>query len=109
MCHSLTPVVQHAPRRKVMRCSCGALHVVWDSLNLSLNDEEFRDLHALAQAPDGGSLGQWHAHHSAAHVGLWYGPLGTTLSLDDWQAFAALLQAAQVPASAPSRPLYALN
>lgn len=47
MCHSLTPLVTHASHRKVLRCSCGSLHVVWDNLNLSLTPEEFTGLRGV--------------------------------------------------------------
>ncbi|WP_221090155.1 hypothetical protein [Deinococcus aquaedulcis] len=109
MCQSLTPLVIHAPRRKVLRCSCGALHVVWESLNLSLHDEEFLDLQALTADPHDRLLGHWQTHHTAQGVGLWYGPMGTTLRPDDWQALRTLLQATTVLTQPPHRPLYALN
>lgn len=111
MCHSLTPLVTHASRRKVLRCSCGSLHVVWDNLNLSLTPEEFTGLRGVVV--HGGSAqdsvaDQWHLHHGTSGMGLWYGPLGTTFSLPDFAAFVSLISAVQT-APPQQKHLYALN
>ena len=107
MCDSLTPLVMHASRRKVLRCSCGALHVVWENLNFSLTPEEFTDLHSLVVHQDS-TLERWHLHHGIGGMGLWYGPLGTTFSHPDFAAFVSLISAVQT-APPPSAHLYALN
>ena len=109
MCQSLTPLVVHAPRRKALRCSCGALHLVWENLNLSLDETELGDLSALAFAENGGTLGHWHVHHRSEGVGLWYGPLGTTFSQTDWSDFSQLLLALHSHTCFAARSLYALN
>lgn len=107
MCHSLTPLVTHASRRQVLRCSCGSLHVVWENLNLSLTPEEFAELWGLLV--HGTSAAEpWHLHHGAGGMGLWHGPLGTTFSHPDFAAFVSLISAVGA-APPPPTHLYALN
>ena len=114
MCGQLETLASQAVRRRILRCSCGTLHVVWDNLNLSLRKDEFADLCLLAQLLERHTLpqvGLWHAQLGLGGVGLWYGPFGVTLTLDDWEGFVGLLAKVDVSAPLPTslRDLYALN
>ena len=111
MCHHTTLLSIRGPRRQVRRCSCGAIHVVWDSLNLSLMPEEWADLCFICLAPDPPeALGLWQTHRTERSVGLWHGPFGATFSRDDWNAFGAMLASVDLSAPPPVvRELYALN
>lgn len=111
MCGLSVPLVMHGPRRQVRRCSCGALHVLWDGLNLSLQGDEWADLCLLALTPAAPeTLGLWHLHWGERTVGLWYGPFGATFARTDWDAFAGLLASADLTTAPPSpRDFYVLN
>ncbi|GAA5504029.1 hypothetical protein Dxin01_03797 [Deinococcus xinjiangensis] len=109
MCHTLTPLVMHSSRRKVLQCSCGVRHIIWENLNLSVQDDEFRDLCQLVQSDTLDTVGQWHLHRGAGGIGLWYGAFGTTFSHGEFADFVLLLQAVLTLPVTPPRPLYALN
>lgn len=112
MCHTSTPLVIHGPRHQVRRCICGAIHVVWDNLNLSLSLDEWHDLNALcANFIHSLELGVWQIRCAENAVGLWYGPFGTTFTRHGWEGFSTLLAAANLITlpHAAEHDLYALN
>lgn len=111
MCHSFTTLAEEGPHRRVLRCSCGALHVVWHNFNLSLSGAEFAQFAALlaGAAAERGTLGDWHLHVTPQAVGLWYGPAGLTFSPADFGALRALVASVPPQPHVPPRPALHLN
>ncbi|WP_288433723.1 hypothetical protein [uncultured Deinococcus sp.] len=112
MCRTLTTLGALGPSRRVSRCTCGAYHVVWAHLHLSLHPDEFAELCRLFASPlsagERRDVGLWHLHLQEGAAGLWYGPMCVSLPADDVRELRALLLGVQVQPVAP-RPLYALN
>lgn len=112
MCHTFTPLVTHHDRRKVVRCSCGTLHLVWHRLNLSLSPAELGELaRLLAGGPDLGerrTVGAWHLHVGVEVTGLWYGPFGATFTRAELDGLRSLVDDVSALAS-PRGPTWALN
>ena len=112
MCRTLTTLGELGPTRRVSRCDCGAYHIVWRHLHLSLHPDEFDELCRLfTGAIDSGerrNVGLWHLHLQVGAVGLWYGPMCVSLALGEYHELRGLLYGVQAH-PLPTRPLYALN
>lgn len=112
MCRTLTTLGALGPTRRVSRCGCGAYHVVWQYLHLSLHPDEFAELCRLFAAPlltgERRDVGLWHLHLQVGAARLWYGPMCVSLTLGEYQGLRDLLNGVQARPVLP-RPLYALN
>ncbi|UBV45050.1 hypothetical protein LAJ19_18160 (plasmid) [Deinococcus taeanensis] len=92
MCHGFTPLHAPSTTRRVMRCTCGSLHVIWHHLNYALSPSEFRDLHDLLTAPaPHAARTDWALQHTAHATQLWCGPTGVTFTPQEFQSFRDLI------------------
>ncbi|GGS25375.1 hypothetical protein [Deinococcus knuensis] len=116
MCHSFSLLSSDGQQCRVLRCTCGSLHVLWHALSLSLNHQEFAQLSALlassdphGDAPTGRwQRGDWELRRTDHAAQLWCGPAGLTFTPGDFQALCALIHAVTLPPT-PAAPGTAMH
>ncbi|GGM59196.1 hypothetical protein GCM10008956_38440 [Deinococcus arenae] len=92
MCHGFTPLHDLSTHRRVLRCTCGNLHVIWHDLNFALNHQEFSDLQGLLRRDDPqATQADWALHTGTHGTRLWCGATGVTFTTSDFGAFRHLI------------------
>lgn len=87
-CGGLEPLAERAQDRLLCRCTCGALHLVWENATVQLRAQ---DLCTLLHALDLGHVAPFRVQRDAETVQIWLYNTGLQLSSEGLATFRGLV------------------
>lgn len=91
-CGKLEPLAERAQDRLLCRCTCGALHLVWENATVQLRAH---DLSVLLHALDLGHVAPFRVLRDGEIVQVWLYNAGLQLSSEGLATFSSLVQEAE--------------